>query len=422
MKPNMASQQLDISADLTSGDPSRQTNALLAIIALISAGRDGTLYVSQVCQHILGNSNVPPGLRIKGYDILSATNPTDVDFSRISTAILNDIKIDGNPELHVAALRAMKQLPIHRLVALLSDEDSIKLMRAELDHESPVIRGAAAQSIAMAVNFDAVLRTLVDNSMLKKMVDNFIGRVTKMLVEKSGNLVVIACESLNSMLSSMSVRMGATPVAHNKAGVKEAKSQYSQAYIISEEICQDIVLCVGDMFAEIIARLRDLQTGAKVKVIPFLVSYLDSKKLIESQKRFGFFSGEILGHQFDEVVHFFSECTSSHDPSLVVEATKGLLSLVKVGAPHVNTFWSNYFVPDRLIILIYIVECCRLTRNLLCCNPNCQRQSRHQLIARASWKGVTSMWHSKDSCLCSYLTWMLFHCHRRLHYSKSFLQ
>ncbi len=329
--------QMDIASDLASAESGRQENALLAVIALMSAGRDITAYVSHICHHIVGNASVPVALRVRAYDIIKGSSLSDMDAARLSEGITCDLRLDATPAneaVQAAAFFALRLLPSHRLIGLMSDSDFIAMVRQHLNTSSAPVRAASAQSIAMVMSFDTMMKLLTEQKDLKKMFENFVKNVANMLVNPASELSLAAAQSLQSLLEIMSQKVKAGYISLGKAKINatEPASHYSQAAMLALSVCEDIVLTVDGMFAEMLPILRSLNLNSKRQVLRFLVSYLDAKVLILSLNVFDHRPGEILGHQMDEVVNFFAECSASFDPSLVVESTKALLSLVKVCA------------------------------------------------------------------------------------------
>ncbi|KAI8110688.1 hypothetical protein M9435_002362 [Picochlorum sp. BPE23] len=327
--------QVDIASDLASAESARQENALLAVIALMSAGRDITAYVSQICHHIVGNASVPLALRVRAYDIIKGSSLSDMDASRLSEGIACDLRLDAtaaNEAIQSAAFFALRLLPSHRLIGLMSDSDFVALVRQHL-YTSPIpVRAASAQCIAMVMSFDTMMKLLTEQKDLKKMFENFVKNVANMLVHPAAELTLAAAQSLQSLLETMSKKVKAGYISLGKAKINatEPASHYSQATMLALSVSEDIVLTVDGMFAEMLPILHSLSLNSKRQVLRFLVSYLDAKVLIYSLNVFDHRPGEILGHQMDEVVNFFAECSASFDPSLVVESTKALLSLVKI--------------------------------------------------------------------------------------------
>lgn len=327
--------QVDIASDLASAESARQENALLAVIALMSAGRDITAYVSQICHHIVGNASVPLALRVRAYDIIKGSSLSDMDASRLSEGIACDLRLDAtaaNEAIQSAAFFALRLLPSHRLIGLMSDSDFVALVRQHLNTSPIPVRAASAQCIAMVMSFDTMMKLLTEQKDLKKMFENFVKNVANMLVHPAAELTLAAAQSLQSLLETMSKKVKAGYISLGKAKINatEPASHYSQATMLALSVCEDIVLTVDGMFAEMLPILHSLSLNSKRQVLRFLVSYLDAKVLIYSLNVFDHRPGEILGHQMDEVVNFFAECSASFDPSLVVESTKALLSLVKV--------------------------------------------------------------------------------------------
>ena len=322
--------QNTIAADLTSGDPELQSSSLLAVIALMSAGRDVTAYVSLVCQCIVGNLSVPLDLRLKGYDIVKASILSDADSQLLVQGILADLQLDPSPineAIQASALVAMQRLPTHRLIAFMSDPRVIEVVRGHLRGGQPLARAAGAQSIATVMSFDTMMKLLAENKDLKDMFGNFVKNLSSMLVEPEPELTLGGARALTSLLGTMSLKVRKSVLSARRS--KES-SNYSKGLFLALTICEDAVLTVDGMFAEILPRFRALGPDAKRQILTFLVTYLDAKVLVYSLNTFDYRPGEILRHQMDEVVNFLAECATNCDPPLVVESTKALLSLAKI--------------------------------------------------------------------------------------------
>lgn len=328
-------QRLDIGSDLASGDPTSQSNALLAVIALLSAGRDITAYVSHICQHIVGNANVPFDIRLKAYDVVKASILSDIDMQHLLQGILSDLQLDAvtaTEHIQVAAFVAMRNISTHRLVTFMSDPKVIEVVRAHLRGSTPPVRAAGVQSIAMVMSFDTMMKLLGENKDLESLFNNFVKNITSMLVDSEPELTLGGAQALRFLLQTMSekVRAGCVEFGKIVTHQTESRSQYSQATLLALSICEDAVVTIDGMFAEILSKFQSLSLDYKRQILQFLVAYLDSKVLICSINTFDYRPGEILRHQMDEVVNFLAECAASFDPPLVIESTIALLSLVKI--------------------------------------------------------------------------------------------
>lgn len=321
--------QNTIAADLASGNPELQASGVLAVIALMSAGRDVTAYVSLICQLIVGNPNAPLDLRLKAYDIIKGSILSDSDSQMLVQGILSDLQLDASPaneHVQAAALMAMQSLPTHRLIAFMGDPNVIEVVRAHLRGGQPLARSAGAQSIATVMSFDTMMKLLAENKDLKDMFSAFVKNLSSMLVDPEPELTLGGARALASLLGTMSLKVRKSALT----GRRSKQSNYSQGLVLALSICEDAVLTVDGMFAEILPRFRALGPDVKRQILTFLVSYLDAKVLVYSLNTFDHRPGEILRHQMDEVVNFLAECATACDPPLVVESTKALLSLAEI--------------------------------------------------------------------------------------------
>lgn len=324
----MTSIHLDIGAELVSNEPASQNNALLAVIALISAGRDTTSYVSQICQHILGNKNIEISLRLKAYDVLQAANLSEVDYGHIIAAIGSDLNVDTSPEVHIAALKALRNVPNHILSSFLVEKTAVLSLKTDLEHQSPSVRAEAALTIAHAISFDGILRMSSQMEDLQSVLKRFVLTAAKMLRDENSEVVVAASLSFAKILSQMAKKLKSMHLIQDQIANKNSK--FSEVAAMSLSIARDIVIEVDDKFAEILSRLLALPVIYTLEVPKFLVAYLDTKYLISKQESFDIQPAEALGHQFDEIAYFFASCSTSFDPAMVFEAAKGMLDLVKV--------------------------------------------------------------------------------------------
>jgi hypothetical protein len=112
----MAEPTVDLRGELASGDSVRQSRALLAVLGLLSAGRDVSTLISLICPMILGNATVLPTIRVTAYEVVAAATPTDSDYVHIARAIAGDIAKGTPAEVRVKALSALQWLPSHRLL------------------------------------------------------------------------------------------------------------------------------------------------------------------------------------------------------------------------------------------------------------------------------------------------------------------
>ena len=322
--------QNTIGADLASGNPDLQSSGLLAVIALMSAGRDVTAYVSLICQGIIGNSSVPTNLRLQAYDIIKGSILSDSDSQMLVQGILSDLQLEPSPineHVQAAALLAIQSLPTHRLIAFMSDTKVIDAVRGHLKGGQPLARSAGAQSVATVMSFDTMMKLLAENKDLKDMFTNFVKNLSTMLVDPEPELTLGGARAMASLLGTMSLKVRKSALTARRS---KQSSNYSKGLVLALSICEDAVLMIDGMFAEMLPRFRALGPDTKRQILTFLVSYLDAKVLVYSLNNFDHRPGEILRHQMDEVVNFLAECATACDPPLVVESTKALLSLAEI--------------------------------------------------------------------------------------------
>jgi hypothetical protein len=123
----------DLKTELASGDPVRQSRALLAVLGLVSAGRDpGPQVIGTICSRVLGAPNTPPSLRVTAYDIVAASTPSDAEYVHLTNAIASDLT-EGTPdEVSIKALGALPSLPPSYLADLMVLKSRSAGLRARL--------------------------------------------------------------------------------------------------------------------------------------------------------------------------------------------------------------------------------------------------------------------------------------------------
>ena len=327
MKQQQHAFQNTVAADLASGNPELQSSSLLAVIALMSAGRDVTAYVSVMCQCIVGNSSVPLDLRIKAYDIINASILSDADSQMLVQGILADLQLEPSPaneHVQASALAAMQRLPTHRLIAFVGDSKVAEVIRGHLRGGQPLARAAGAQSVATVMSFDTMMKLLAENKDLKDMFSNFVQNLSSMLLDPEPELTLGGARALTSLLGTMSLKVRKSVLTARRS--KES-SNYSKGLVLALSICEDAVVTVDGMFAEVLPRFRTLGPDAKRQILTFLVSYLDAKVLVYSLNTFDYRPGEILGHHSSGEPLVQSEAWHTEEGRLLQVQRDGLTTL-----------------------------------------------------------------------------------------------
>ena len=251
MKQQQHAFQNTVAADLASGNPELQSSSLLAVIALMSAGRDVTAYVSVMCQCIVGNSSVPLDLRIKAYDIINASILSDADSQMLVQGILADLQLEPSPaneHVQASALAAMQRLPTHRLIAFVGDSKVAEVIRGHLRSGQPLARAAGAQSVATVMSFDTMMKLLAENKDLKDMFFNFVQNLSSMLLDPEPELTLGGARALTSLLGTMSLKVRKSVLTARRS--KES-SNYSKGLVLALSICEDAVVTVDGISANV---------------------------------------------------------------------------------------------------------------------------------------------------------------------------
>lgn len=375
--------QIDLRTELVSGDPLRQSRSLLAVLGLLSAGRDVSSYISLICQAFLGNANITSSLRCIAYDIVGAAALTDPDFARLAAGIQADMRKGAPPELKVKALGMLPTLPTHRLLGFLSSDTVPERLRASLRSPTPTIRAAAIDTMGSLCTTDSVaaaaaaqgraIATSALSSPLGALLEGGILAAVHGLTDDAPDVVVAsdhALEAVFSRAAACSINDGTdgalmtmlavdnvpdvhnnnngNEVVNNALGTNSNSSTAAAASTgipLSEPMAASIVITALSTTAAVglertlgaaLVRCRSLPLGMKLATPPFLVSFLrfihaESFQLQGLDALPRRFAG-VKPYLFEETAALFLEMIGTGDPPLVLEAAKALFDLADMDA------------------------------------------------------------------------------------------
>lgn len=361
-------QQFDLRSELISGDPNRQSRALLAVLGLLSAGREVGSHISLICQAILGNASVESDVRCTAYDVVAAAMPSDTDCARISAAIMADLQKGSTVEVRVKALGSIGLLPSHRLLGMLSDETVRERLGAVLRSPSPPVRAAAIEAINGLVFSDAVaaaayyvhpsseaapggpaieiaVATPRNSSAalglalgLSAVLSEAVASAGEGLIDDDSGVVVASCRAMNALLqaaaAASTIGSGEESAAAAAAGAA-ASNEGAKAAVVRSEMGLAAVAAVDAAFPVAIARFRSLPAMIQCETPAVLCSYLKAIQVQQGARPLDALPGDEGGarrHAFEETASFLAELVRGGDPPSVLAAAQGLFELAEMDA------------------------------------------------------------------------------------------
>lgn len=327
-----SNQSLDLRAELTCGDPSRQSRALLAVLGLLSAGRDVTIHVSVVCQAVLGNPNVTSSIKCTAYDLAAAASLSDADQGRMSAAIVADLQKGSPAELRTKALAALAQLPSHRLVSLLGDATARGRIGSMLRSPSAAVRAAAIDALGAMWTIDAVPAAAHEDEGIGRLLDDGVAVAAEGLCHDDPLVVQAACRALAALFQSDAAlsQKSADGSAPPQAAVG---SEAANASAVRAPLADSALMQVGSVFGTAQSRFRKLPVGRLLEVPPLLISYLRALRARSGVRPLDTLPGDaalVHAHAFEESVGLLGDVVGIGDPAAVLAATQGLLELAEV--------------------------------------------------------------------------------------------
>ena len=379
-----AQQQFDLREELLCGDPSRQSRSLLAILGLLSAGKEVSSYTTLICQSILGNANVNPPLRATAYDVVAASSPSDADCARLASAIAADLQKGTPGDLRVKALGALELLPSHRVLGLVKVPAHGDRLVAALRSPSPNVRAASILHVLKLLDMDAVAAAAYslqltrsrgnattttingsgsggngvgsndndkdDNdddeaSNIAAIFSDAVAAAEEGLTDDDVMMVAASCAALRVLMNYTATTTAATttttpgpivPLPSGGGSSSSAPQQAATTVVLKSERARAAAVrtffsykaieAMSRMFAVAVARFRSLPLAVQCEVPPLLCAYLralDSPAPSVSSAR---------GHAFEESAALMSEFVRSGDPPAVLAAAQGLFELADMDA------------------------------------------------------------------------------------------
>ena len=356
-------QQFDLRQELISGDPNRQSRALLAVLGLLSAGREVGGYISLICQAVLGNSSITAATRCTAYDVVAAATPSDADCTRIAAAIIADLQKGTTPELRIKALSAVALLPAHRLLALLGNAAVRDRLSSVLRSPSPAVRASAIETIISLSLSDAVPAAAYYRSLgnddggdevngggggggdhaamaVGMVLGDAVVAAGEGLTDDDSTVVAAACRSLAALMlaSSAQIRTAAASASTSSSKGSSnggASSESARAGVVRGHLGLAAVAAVDDSFAVAAARFRILPTALQSEIPALLVAYLKAVQARAGVLQLDALPGDAVAsrsHAFDESAALLSVLVRCGDPPAVLAAAQGLFELAEMDA------------------------------------------------------------------------------------------
>lgn len=339
-------QEFDFHGELVSGDPTRQSRALLAILGLLSVGREVGSYISTVCAAILGNANVSAPVRCTAYDVVAAATPSDADCLRLAAAIVADLQKGTPAELRVKALGSLSLLPAHRLLGLLDKEPVRDRLNAALRAPTPSVRAAAIEALNGLITGDAVPAAAYyhpdDNGPADERVSQGVENVAGVaallndavasaeegLIDDDATVVSASCRALTALLEAAAAGVGIQGTTGGRAVTESARAssvRINLGLIASEAL--------DESFAVAVARFRTLPAMIQCDTPPLVCAYLKVLQARAGVRALDSLPGDAVGtrgHAFEESAALLAELVRGGDPPAVMAAAQGLFELAEV--------------------------------------------------------------------------------------------
>ena len=324
-------QHIDIKADLKSGDPARQHRALLSVLGLLADGREIGSHITLICQHILGNINAPISLKLTAYDAVRASTPTDTDFARISIAALSDLQKGSQTELRRKALELICQLPAHRLVLFLKNEDSKDRLEAALVNSQTLVRAAALEFFGAVIKVNAVTAEALGDKSLADLLFRIPEIAADGLSDEDVGIVIASVRVLESILLRHSGKLRSYGVpSGSRATISESRKASLFCDMLWNEAKEQLSLRLGIA----LSRFRTLPIGIQTEIPSFLTAYMRSTQLRQDLFSNHFHSDQdfsSVSMQFGNEIGFLLEYfVKVGDPVLVLSSSEAMFELAKL--------------------------------------------------------------------------------------------
>ncbi|KZV91067.1 Adaptor protein complex beta subunit [Exidia glandulosa HHB12029] len=250
----------------------KRKTALKKIVANITMGNDMSPLFPDVVQCL-----VTPSLEIKKMVYLflvsyGRSRPNQVEYVIPAFLEASDCH-DRNPLIRALAIRTMSYIPLQAVLEALVDP-----LRASLRDKDPYVRKTAAICVAKLFFHDAVL---VER-------ESFIDMLRDLLADANSTVVsnaVAALMEISERSDKISLKLNFT-VANKLVMAMGECSEWGQIYILDSllsfvpQTCQE----AEQLADRIVIRLQHANSAVvltSIKVLLFLMNYMDNKKVIE---------------------------------------------------------------------------------------------------------------------------------------------
>ncbi|KAK9811481.1 hypothetical protein WJX72_004659 [[Myrmecia] bisecta] len=334
--------------ELESDEPLKQATALLQLLNYLAGGRDVGSLVTAACQSAV-STPAPPPVKKLGYDVVRAAALTDTDWDLVCQGLKLDVGGHYATEVQCAALELLPCVPPHKLATLLTEgELSGKLTPCFLNSFKEV-RSAATDAVSQCLHKSAVLAVLAGSASLVSAALEWVDCIANGLLDPAHSVAAAAHAAVYQLL---------TP----EAGAWEASSPAdSLRERLAGVLCGQAVTALS----AVLRRARSLPPEDQLHVAPSLVSVMQ----FAASRAFSFpqpsselgsgapeqswdaaFGGAepagglpktMGGWMVEQVGEYLASLLTSINPSVVLEAAKGILAL--------NTLISDSFKGRDLV-------------------------------------------------------------------------
>ncbi|EFN51132.1 hypothetical protein CHLNCDRAFT_141330 [Chlorella variabilis] len=308
----------DLRAGLFSGDPLKQTAALMSGFAALSAGRDVAPLVSAALQ-LLGNPSTAVEPKRVAYDFAMAAQLADADLARLAVVVQADMQKGVPHEVRVKALQALPLLPGHRLEALLTTGGVLERLFLNLRSSSDAVRAASIEAAAEVTAHERTLQAAAESPALLSALIDLWESITDALTDETDLVCASACAALAQLLQAEDG--GAAPLPAGPAAVLSPLTDCVHKRL-------------GGLLGVALARFRALGTVLVVAVPPLLVAYLRGLSPLPEERRLDALPGDVgsVGrcHAYEECSVLLVELLHSPNAAVLLAAAEALLQLAKM--------------------------------------------------------------------------------------------
>lgn len=328
----MADGYTDVRTEVTSGDPTRQSAALVAILGMLAAGRDASAHVSLTCHALLGNANVAPAIRSVGYDLVRAATLADGDWGYAAAGITADLQKGAAPEMRVKALGLLPCLPAHHLTALLGKEAVRVRLSAALHNATSAVRAAAIVAVAQVSAGDAAPAAAAQDDLLAGLLKEGVMSACEGLTEDAADVVAASCTSLAALLRGAA----AGTAASGRVSSAQQAAEAAAAARLRAALAASAMQRLQSLWGVALSRFRTLGCGWQLEVPPLLVAHLRALQRPGEVRPLDALPGDSAAvggtsraHLFDESAALLGEFVRGVDPGVAAAAAEALFEMAQ---------------------------------------------------------------------------------------------